>query len=310
VIAEEDIYAVVNTLHLEETRKQTDLSEDNIIVEPVGRNTAPCIGLAALRIQRRDPEGVMIVLPADHHIEDEESFLKTLSVAGEIASREGYLVTLGIKPRSPATGFGYIEKGELLGKLDSREFFKVKRFTEKPDLETAARFLAEGNFSWNSGMFIWKVSTILEEMKNHLPSLYSGLMEIRKAVGTDREGEIISEVYSGIESISVDYGIMEKSNITAVIPSDFGWNDVGSWSSLDELLPKDKDGNVLEGKCLALETSDTVVYGNGKLIATIGLDGMVIVDTKDAILIARKDRCQNVGKIVERLEEEGMDEYL
>lgn len=310
VIPKENIYAVVNASHLQDTIAQTGLSENSIIVEPIGRNTAPCIGLTALYIQRKDPEGVMVALPADHHIEDHEAFLETLLLAEEVAQSIGYLVTLGTEPKYPATGFGYIEKGELLGKSDSKEFFKVRRFTEKPDLSTAIEFLADGNFLWNSGIFVWKVSAILEQIKTHLPSLYDGLMKIRRAIGTDQEREAISEVYSNIESISIDYGVMEKSNITAVIPSDFGWNDVGSWASLDEVLPKDKDGNILIGKCISLETKDTVVYGKDKLIATLGLDGIVVVDTGDAILISRKDKCQDVKKIVERLQKEGMDEYL
>ena len=310
VIPKEKIYAVVNASHLQDTIGQTGLSEDSIIVEPIGRNTAPCIGLAALYIQRKDPEGVMVALPADHHIEDQQAFLKTLLIAEEAATSSGYLVTLGTEPKYPATGFGYIEKGELLGESDSKEFFKVKRFTEKPDLSTAIEFLADGNFLWNSGIFVWKVSAILEQIKTHLPFLYKGLMKIREAIGTGQEKETISEVYSNIEGISIDYGVMEKSDITAVIPSDFGWNDVGSWASLDEVLPKDQDGNLLIGKCISLDTRDTVVYGKDKLIATLGLDGIVVVDTEDAILISRKDKCQDVKKIVERLEKEGMDEYL
>ncbi len=310
LMSEESIYAVVNMLHLEETMEQTGLPEENIIVEPVGRDTAPCIGLAALHIERKDPEGIMIVLPADHHIEDEESFLETVSAAKVVASRDGYLVTLGISPKSPSTGFGYIEKGELLGEIDSREFFRVERFAEKPDLETARRFLSEGSFSWNSGMFIWKVSTILEEIRTHIPSLHAGLMEIREAIGTDEEMDVVSKVYSSIEGISIDCGIMEKSDISVVIPSDFGWNDVGTWASLDEVMPRDEHGNVVKGKCLTVGTRDTVVYGRDKLIVTLGLERMVIVDTEDAILIADKDSSQDVKKIVKMLEEEGMDEYL
>ncbi|MEW6614377.1 MAG: mannose-1-phosphate guanylyltransferase [Thermodesulfobacteriota bacterium] len=309
LIPRENIYAVVNESHLQETIEQTGLS-DNIIMEPVGRNTAPCIGLAALYIQRKDPEGVMVALPADHHIEDQEAFLKTLLAAEDVARSTGYLVTLGTEPGYPATGFGYIEKGDLLGKSGSKEFFKVKRFTEKPDITTATEFLADGNFFWNSGIFVWKVPAILKQIETHLPFLYNGLTKIRGAIGTDREREAISKVYSSIESISIDYGVMEKSNITAVVPSDFGWNDVGSWASLDEVLPKDEDENILIGKCISLETRDTVVYGKDKLIATLGLDGIVVVDTGDAILISRKDKCQDVKKIVERLEKEGMDEYL
>ena len=310
VVPKEKIYAVVNASHLQDTIGQTSLSEDSIIVEPIGRNTAPCIGLAALYVQRKDPEGVMVALPADHHIEDQQAFLKTLLVAEEAATSSGYLITLGMEPKYPTTGFGYIEKGELLGESGSKEFFKVKRFTEKPDLSTAIEFLADGNFLWNSGIFVWKVSAIMEQIKTHLPFLYKGLMKIREAIGTGQEREAISEVYSNIEGISIDYGVMEKSDITAVIPSDFGWNDVGSWASLDEVLPKDQDGNLLIGKCISLDTRDTVVYGKDKLIATLGLDGIVVVDTEDAILISRKDKCQDVKKIVERLEKEGMDEYL
>ena len=310
VIPKENIFAVINVSHLEDTKKHTGLPDQNIIVEPVGRNTAPCIGLAAVYLERKDPEGVMIVLPADHYIEDEEAFRKTLLAAKETVSDKEYLVTLGIRPESPSTGFGYIEKGDILGQSGDREIFRVRRFTEKPDINTAEKFLEKGSFLWNSGMFIWKVSTILEEIKTHLPSLHKGLEEIRQAIGTDREEKIIAEVYSNLESISIDYGVMEKSKIAVVIPSDFGWNDVGSWSALHELLEKDESGNLVQGKCLTLETRDTIIHGRDKLIATLGVDGLVIVDTKDAILVTRKDKCQDVKKIVERLEKEGMDEYL
>ena len=310
IIPNENVYAVINASHFNETKEETGLSEENIIVEPVGRNTAPCIGLAALHIERKDPEGVMVVLPSDHFIEDEKTFRETLLGAKEVAFQQDYLVTLGIKPKSPETGFGYIEKGEFLRESGSSKLFKVKRFTEKPDLNTAKAFLDDGNFLWNSGIFIWKASTILDEMKTHIPILYEGLKEIREVMGSEREREVVSSIYTGIEGISIDYGVMEKSSITAVIPSDFGWNDVGSWSSLDELLQKDTNGNIFQGKCLGLETRDTLIHGKDKLIVTLGLDGLVIVDTEDAVLIARKDRCQDVKKIVERLDQEGMEEYL
>ena len=309
-IPKENIYAVINASHRDETREGTGLSDSNIIVEPVGRNTAPCIGLAALHVERRDPEGVMVVLPADHHIKDEKSFLKTLLKAREAASHGDCLVTLGIKPESPATGYGYIEKGELLEEQGLEGLFKVKRFTEKPDLNTAEVFLKNGNFLWNSGIFVWKASTILNEIKIHIPMLYEGLKEIRTVLGSEREAETVSSVYAGLEGVSIDYGVMEKSNIATVIPSDFGWNDVGSWSSLDELLEKDSNGNIFKGKCLGLETRDTVIYGKDRLVTAIGLDGLIIVDTEDALLVVRKDRCQDVKKIVEKLDQEGMEEYL
>jgi mannose-1-phosphate guanylyltransferase len=310
IIPKENIFSVINRSHINEMKEHTSIIEENIIVEPIGRNTAPCIGLAAIYIQRKDPEGVMVALPADHYIKEEELFHKTLLIAKEVASKKGYLVTLGIEPKTPATGFGYIEKGEPLLQKGSNEVFKVKRFTEKPDLNTASKFLTSGNFLWNSGIFVWKVSTILEEIKAYLPSLYCGLMEIKDAIGTKQERDVISKVYSDIESISIDYGIMEKSNNAVVIPSDFTWNDVGTWSSLDELMPKDEDGNILQGDCIALETRDTSIFSQDKLIITLGIDGIVIVETKDVILISSKNKTQDIKKILERLEEEGLDKYL
>ncbi len=297
--------------HAEELKKQVpEIPDQNIIIEPVGRNTAPCIGLAALYIKRKDPQGVMAVLASDHLIKDEKEFLNLLSVAKMVAEEKGYLITLGIRPKKPETGYGYIQYGEEILAINNKKIFKVNRFIEKPKKEVAEGFLSSGNYLWNSGMFIWKADTILNMIEIHLPELYQGLMRIDNVISTDKERDTIEEVYSGIESISIDYGIMEKAKYVAVIPCDPGWSDVGCWNSIPEVLPCDEDGNVIIGKHIGIDTSGSIIHAPHKLIATIGIKDMIIIETEDALLICPRERGEDVKKMVETMKEKSMDEYL
>jgi mannose-1-phosphate guanylyltransferase len=285
------------------------LPRENVIVEPAGRNTAPCIGLTALYLRQLDPEGVMIVLPADHLIREAAHFLEALKVVAQVA-QDDYLVTMGIQPDWPHTGYGYIQRGDSLRQIGQHSVYKVARFTEKPDEATAQRFLDSGQYYWNSGMFGWKVSAILEAIGTHLPALRAQLMTIEAALGSQREREVMEEVWRGVESISIDYGVMERADNVAVIPMDVGWSDVGSWATVAELLPKDAEGNVVVGKHIGIDTTGSLLYSSGRLIATIGLKDIVVVDTGDVVLICPKARAQEVKDLVGELRRKQKDEYL
>ncbi len=305
----EDIFVITNRAYADIVREQLpQLPEGNIIAEPEGHGTAPCIGLAALYLEKRDPEGVMAVLPADHFIAEEERFRRILTAAAQVAE-EGHLMTLGIRPTKPTTGYGYIRRGALLTHVGKFEVFRVEEFVEKPRLATAQRFLRSGQYYWNSGMFVWKVSTILGEIERFMPALYSQLMEIKAVLGTPEEGETLERVWAQVEDETIDYGVMEHAEDVAVIPADIGWSDIGDWATLYELLPADGEGNVVVGEHVGLDTKGCLVHSS-RLVATIGLEDMIIVDTGDAVLICPKDRAQDVKRLVEKLREMGKERYL
>lgn len=269
------------------------------VIEPAAKNTAPAIALAAMAICREGGDGFMVVLPSDHVIGEKDRFIRGVQKA-LTAAGEGFLVTLGITPGRPETGYGYIKRGGPLGE----DVYRVERFTEKPDGATALRFLKEGGYYWNSGMFVWKASAYLKEVEKHIPALHES---IRNA-GDDEEGLGVS--FSGVEPISVDFGIMEKSENVAVVACDFSWSDVGSWSALEEIQEKDEGGNVSLGNVLAVDCNDSIFYAGSDLVAAVGLQGMVVVDTEDATLVVPKERAQDVRKVVEILKEKGAKERV
>jgi mannose-1-phosphate guanylyltransferase len=287
----------------------SQLPRDNVIVEPAGRNTAPCIGLVALYLRQLDPEAVMVVLPADHLIRKAAYFRKVLKVVAEVA-QDDYLVTMGIQPDSPHTGYGYIQRGDFLRQIGQHGVYKVARFTEKPDEAAAQRFLDSGQYYWNSGMFGWKVSAILEAVRTHLPALHAQLITIEAALGSQRERQVMEEVWRGVESISIDYGVMERADNVAVIPMDVGWSDVGSWATVAELLPRDAEDNVVVGKHMGIDTTGSLLYSSERLVATIGLRDMVVVDTGDVVLICPKARAQEVKDLIGELRKKQKDQYL
>jgi mannose-1-phosphate guanylyltransferase len=280
------------------------LTTDNFIVEPEGRGTAPAIGLAAIHLRRRDPDATMAVLTADHFISDTAGFRKALETAGKVA-QDGRLVTLGIKPSFPSTGYGYIQQGDRMDVPGDIPVFAVKRFVEKPDQGNAERMAADGGHSWNSGMFIWRVDAILAELKRQMPAFYSQLEEVEAALGTPEYSSTLLRVWPTVSEQTIDYGIMEHARNVAVIPVEIGWTDIGSWSSLLEILPKDADGNVFRGPSISIDTRDTLVIGEKRLIATIGVRGLVIVDTEDALLVCSTEREQEVRAIVKQLKKDG-----
>ena len=286
------------------------LPAGNFIVEPLQRGTASAIGLAALYLRRRDPDATMAVLTSDHYIADHDKFQRVLVAAYEIA-QQGHLVTLGIKPTFPSTGYGYIERGEALAEMDGLTAYRVNAFREKPDTATAEAFVADGLHTWNSGMFIWRVDRILAEMQRQMPRFYEQLTQIDAAMGTDRESWVLSYVWPRVAAQTIDYGIMESAEGVAVIPANIGWSDVGSWATLLDILPGDKEGNVvIYADHMGVDTAQTLVYGNNRLVATIGVSDLVVVDTDDVLLICSRDRAQDVKKIVEKLRTNGGTKYL
>lgn len=307
------ILVVVSDEHAPTVRAQVPgLPEQNIVTEPGPRGTAPCIGLAAVALLQRDPAAIMAVFPADHRIADAAGFREAIAAAANIA-QDGYLVTLGITPVHPHTGYGYIQRASSLREVNGLAAFGVKRFTEKPDAATASRFLRSGEYYWNGGIFIWRAATILDEMASLLPQLHTELQAIAGAWHTPHRAKALAAAWDRVPRTTIDYGIMEKAARVAVVPVDIGWDDVGNWATLAGLVEGDDAGNVAhgEGQPLLLDTANTYVYtSSGRLVAAVGLEDFVVVDTPDALLVCPKDRAQAVRDVVQRLKAEGQQGYL
>lgn len=286
------------------------LKPENLILEPKGKNTAPCIGLTALYLRRINPDEVMVILPADHLVEDEVRFQEILRNAEQLALQTQYLVTIGIKPTYPSTGYGYIQYNGVIPNNFEIDAYQVKTFAEKPDKRTAKRFLSSGDFIWNSGMFIWQVKTILAAIEEYMPELYDSLMEIDKVIGTPEEDTVLNKVYCQIKGKSIDYGIMEQAKSVAVIKGEFGWSDLGSWDEVYKICPKDENQNVLKGNHVLKDVHDCLIDSPKKTVAALGIQNLIIVDTGDALLICRKDQAQNVKELVEMMKRKNLDELL
>ena len=284
----------------------------NIISEPMGRNTAPCIGLAATIIKKiQYINEVMVVLPADHLIGDAASFIKTIKSGVEYIESNKCLLTIGVTPSYPETGYGYIQTGDQISNLQGVDIYKVKTFAEKPNKETAERFLKSGDFFWNSGMFIWKVDQILNEIDEYIPELSEDLLQIENSYGKPEYNKTLKDVYSRTKAISIDYGVMENAKDVCVIKADFQWNDLGSWEAVYNISPKDKNGNVVDSKqSVLINAQNNYLYSSKKLIAAMDVENLVVVEMDDAILICKKDKSQDVKSIVDYIERKDMDEYL
>ena len=289
-----------------------EIPAHNIISEPMGRNTAPCIGLAATIIKKvQNKNEVMVVLPADHLIGDAASFITTIESAVEYIESNNCLLTIGVTPSYPETGYGYIQAGDKISNLHGTDIYKVKTFAEKPNKETAERFLKSGDFFWNSGMFIWKVNHILEEIDEHLPELSEDLKQIGNSYGEPKYDKILKDVYSRTKAISIDYAVMENAKDVSVIKADFHWNDLGSWEAVYNISPKDKSGNVADCKqSVLINAKNNYLYSSKKLIAAIDVENLVVVEMDDSILICKKDSSQAVKSVVDYLERKDMTEYL
>ena len=308
LVAMEDIYISTNRSYRDLVRQQLpNIPEENILCEPVGRNTAPCIGLGAVHMEKKYGDAVMMVLPSDHLIKYTSIFVNTLSDACEVAEQGPNLVTLGIAPDSPETGYGYIKflPDQPLGRA-----FAVDRFVEKPNLETAKEYVASEQYLWNSGMFIWKVSTILDNLKAYLPETYEGLRRIEDTIGTQEQECVLEREFEAFQSESIDYGVMEKAQHIYILTGAFGWDDVGSWLAVGRIKQSNEFGNVVSGNVVTVNTKNTIIEGSDKLIAAVGLNDLVIVDTPDALLICEKDSAGDIKKVLENLRICNQVQYL
>ena len=310
----EHTLVVTNAVQQEAVAKQLpSVPVANILVEPVGRNTAPCIALAAAWIRRKDPDALMVVLPADHLIRDEKEFVRVLKTSLRVADETGALLTIGIQPTSPETGFGYIQYADDEGAPNPHRkdgVFRVKTFAEKPNQETAERFLESGDFLWNSGMFVWKVRRIWEEIREHLPETSEQIETVDKAIGTSAYAQALETAYGLIRGISIDYGVMEKARDVYVVKGDFGWSDVGSWDEAARLAQADSDGNVAHGKVLFKDARNVFVEGSERFVAAIGVEDLIVVSTDDALLICKKGKSQDVKEVVDYIRRKQISDLL
>ncbi|MCI9372930.1 MAG: NTP transferase domain-containing protein [Lachnospiraceae bacterium] len=308
-VTKENIFVVTNSTQAELMLHATAgrVLPDHVLAEPAARNTAACIGYAAMEILQKYGDGVMCILPSDHYIKKTDVYRKVVADALRIAEETDALVTLGIQPTYPSTGYGYICHEEEKRADGS---YAVRQFVEKPNLEKAREYLLSGEYLWNSGMFFWKASVIMKYFKELLPDIYACLEKIGAAMGTDDERNVIQEIYPQIPKISIDYGIMEKASKVLALEGDFGWSDVGSWDALESLYEKDEYGNITYGEQVHIDTHDCIIYAKNKLVTTIGLDNVIVVETEDAVLVCDKNRAQEVKKIVEALQDCNKPQYL
>ena len=308
IVPEENIFVITNRVQRDEIIRQLPyVPENNIIEEPFGRNTAACIGLASLVVKSKCKDAVTLILPADHIIKDLDEYHRTLQEAAEFAESSKGLVTIGIKPSRPETGYGYIqmEENEIADNIH-----KVYTFAEKPNYATAVRFLESGDFYWNSGMFIWHVDAILNEIEKYMPDLHEGLEELKPSLNTPEFNDALGNVYGKLRNISIDYGIMEKSQNVYLIKGEFNWSDVGSWEEVYQLSDKDENGNAVMGNVFTEMTVDSYIYSPDKFASVIGVDNLIIINTNDALLVCRRDKSQDVKKIVDHLKINKLTEYL
>lgn len=307
-----DIYIVTNREYVTEVEKELlEFPKENILAEPVGRSTAPSIALAAAVIAKKDHDEVMGVFAADHFIENPEVLVESIKKSEQFLNENGkYLLTFGIKPTAPETGYGYIEKDGLMKDFDGLKVYKAKNFVEKPNFETAKKYLESENFFWNSGMFMWKTSTIIEKLMQYTPDIYERLKKISDAYGTDKFDSVLNEEFPEMDNISIDYAIMENEPDVLMTPLKMSWSDVGSWTALKNALTANGKENFVKGEHIDFGGKNLLVYGSRKLIATIAVKNLIIVDTEDAILICDRKKSQLVSDVVKKLEATGRIQNL
>ena len=311
VVQIEDIYIITKRSQEAALRKlHLDVPRKNILFEPIGKDTAPCIGLAAIHIQKRSQDGVMVVTPADHMIQKERLFHDTVQAAGDLAERENAMVTIGIVPDRPATGYGYIQIEETCGRIRGAETCRVKTFAEKPDLATAESFMASGDFFWNSGIFVFKASVLLKNLEEFLPEMYEGLMEIQARIGRQDYEETLERIYKQIRGISIDFGVMEKAKNVFMVKGEFPWSDLGSWEQVYKLSPKDDHGNAVHGEVVLVDTAHSYIHGENGLVAVMGLDHVVVVQEPGVTLICTMDKTEDLKKLIDKLRNKKMTDIL
>lgn len=305
LIAAEDIFVVTNNDYVDLAQQQLEMiPHENIIAEPLARNTAPCIGLAAAIIMHKYEDALMIVLPSDHLIKYEDIFLDALKKAVNCAKQDRNLVTIGITPDYPETGYGYIKfsKGE--------DIYKVERFVEKPDINTAREYLASEQYLWNSGMFVWKASSIMYNIQQLLPDVYDGLMRIKNSISSDSFEQVLYKEFEQFKSESIDYAVMEKAKDIYTVPGSFGWDDVGSWLAVERINQTDADDNYIDGDAATVNSCRCVICADKRFVAAVGLEDIIIVDAEDALLVCSKNNAQDVKKVIEYLKKSGRDGLL
>ncbi|MCX6343850.1 MAG: mannose-1-phosphate guanylyltransferase [Armatimonadetes bacterium] len=311
LIKQEDIYIIANRAHESIVREQLPwLGKENFIGEPVGKNTAPAVGVIASIINKKDPDGVILISPADHIIAKEAIFRRILEVGNEVASEGPNTVTIGIKPTYSATGYGYIQMSESKKTHKEIDVHKAFSFKEKPDAKTAEEYVASWSYVWNSGMFMWSAKTIMHLFKEHAPDIYKLLARYEGALGTPEEAKVFDEMYEAFPSISIDYAILEHAHNIFVIPASIGWNDLGSWASLHDIMEKDEEGNAVKGKHVGVDTHNCLIHSKDRLIATVGLENMIVVDTGDVVLILPANRSQEIKSLLDELKKRGKGQYL
>jgi len=307
----ERVWVVTTAETAEATRELLpELGPENILSEPVGRNTAACAGLAAQAAQNMDPDAVCIALPADHVIGGEPRFRAAIAAGAEFVSREGGLLTFGVRPTRPETGYGYLELGPEHSRKGEWSIHRLRQFVEKPDVERACAYLESGGYLWNAGIFAFRARTLLDEIRRQIPNLASGLDRIGEALGTAEFDTILGEVYPSLPATSLDFGIMEGAEQLWTLPVDFPWSDVGSWSALAEGLSDDGAGNTARGRVQTIDAGDNVLVSTGPVVSVVGVDNLVVVATPDAVLVIPKDQAQRVREVVDGLQEKGWDDVL
>ncbi|MFC4765816.1 mannose-1-phosphate guanylyltransferase [Effusibacillus consociatus] len=289
-----DIYVVTVDKYVSYVKEQTDLPDENIIVEPDSKDTAACIGLTAIRFLHHDQDPVLITLPSDHYIDGDDAFRDALLTAYHQAAKVPCVVTVGIKPNRPETAYGYIKVEEVF----DDNVMPVEKFTEKPDLSTALRWIKVPHFYWNSGIFVWRASVIRELIEQHMPRLSEGLRKIQAGIGKPEEKSILKQEYMKLNKMSIDYGVIEKASCIYLVPGSFVWDDMGNWTSLERLIEKDRNGNVVIGEHKLLNTHNCIVYSEKVFIGAIGIEDLIITVTDQAVLICRKDKEQEIKKLM------------
>lgn len=312
LVPPERTFVVTHQRYVEQTRDQLPaLPDENILAEPIARNTAPCIAYAAVKLLAKDPDATMVVLPADHVIKNVRKFQEVLRVAIDKAQEDATLVTVGINPTHPETGYGYIQfDGSPDEALEELQAYPVKTFAEKPDMATAERFLDSGDFLWNSGMFVWRADSIFGEMERHLPKIHAAFSGVTGAIGTAREADAVAEAYAASPHISIDYGVMERAEKVFVVPASFGWSDIGDWRAVYDLSEKNGHGNALHGNVIMHDSSRCLVQADRRLVVLVGIHDTVVVDTDDAILICNRESAQQVKNVVDYLHAHQLGEYV
>jgi mannose-1-phosphate guanylyltransferase len=303
LVSAERVYGATSVAYADMVAEQLpELPGPNMLLEEVGRGTAPCIGLAALRMCRRDPDAVMAVLSADHQIGQADRLRAALTYGAELA-RQGHLVTLGVQPSGPSTAYGYIRRGASLGRTDQLDAYRVAAFAEKPDERRARAYVASGEYLWNAGMFVWRADRILDELAQHQPELLKALLEIDAASGSP-ERQAAQTTWAALEEAAIDVAVMERTDRAVVLPCDLGWSDIGDWAALADTLPVDEFGNAVVGTHINLNTYDSLIYGGRRVVATVGVSELVVVDMDDVLLVCSRDRAQDVKAIVAQLQDQ------